>query len=72
MQIFLALAMSASPLHFEFEVSDERINCCIIVTALYAVAFLSSRVVLTSRGRPSRGEIEVQGLVDEERNRGVI
>lgn len=59
--------MSASPLHFSFAVTDELINCCIIVAALYAVVLLAASVALTHRRerlRASRGA-ELQKLVTD-------
>lgn len=65
--MFLSLAMSANPLYFEFEVTDELINCCIIVTALYAVGFLVACLVLNNRAelqRQRRG-LEMQNLITD-------
>ena len=59
--------MSASPLHFSFRVTDELINCCIIVAVLYAVVLLVASVVLVHRKerlRASRGS-ELQKLVTD-------
>lgn len=59
--------MSANPLHFSFQVTDELINCCIIVAVLYAVVLLVASVLLTHRRerlRASRGS-ELQKLVTD-------
>lgn len=66
-QSFLAVGMSANPLHFSFLVTDELINCCIIVAVLYAVVLLVASVLLTHRRerlRASRGS-ELQKLVTD-------
>jgi hypothetical protein len=59
--------MSANPLYFEFQVDDERINCCIIVTALYAVVFLATCLILNNRSemQKRRRGIEMQNLVTD-------
>jgi hypothetical protein len=59
--------MSENPLYFEFRVTDELINCTIIVTVFYAVAFLISSVILNQRKEKSsqRRGIEMQKLVTD-------
>jgi len=55
-QIFLTITMAAKPQYFTFTISDEIINCTILVTIFYAVVLIFTSLILNAR-RKGNGEL---------------
>jgi hypothetical protein len=63
--------MTDHPEHFEYAITNERVNCTMIAAVLYAVVFVGCSVAISHRRESERSiSMEAQHLlVNSERSR---